>query len=328
MIRIPPVVLVADPLDQDPKESWDPFDRRHDRPWKSSVECLANALRNIAPKVTVHTDINNFVRELPAYREQLVLPYWFGQASRSRHGWVPAMCEAVGVPYVGPDAYTKIVTADKTLSKTLCAQVGIATPEALVIHGMKDISHIPDEIGASVVKPNCEGCSLGIDQDGPITGKDEIARLATRIIVELGGPALVEKFVPGREVSICLMGGGDHAHVRTLSWRILGEDTYLDERLFTARLKTLPVPIEPVEIDVGDEVRERCKRLFRILDKVEILRVDGRLRKEDGLFVAFEVTADVDLSFAGEWPYLYRLDGRNYGDFVYDLLHNALEGRS
>lgn len=327
MSEIPPVILVSDPLAEDPLASWGVFDRRHDRPWRSSVEKLAEALGRVAPHVTVQTDLAEFVRQIPKYHGHLVVPYWFGEASRNRHGYVPAICESAGLNYVGPDAYSKIICSDKTLSKSLCSQVGLATPSAVLVHGVDDISLIPHSIGPVVVKPNGEGCSLGIDQTGPISSRKQVVEHVEKILDKLGGPVLVEEFVPGREVSICLMGASEPRYLRAVSWRIQGDEEYLDNRLFTADLKAHALSIEPMHVAVGDDLGERCSRLFRILDKVEILRVDGRLRRTDGRFVAFELTTDVDLSPGGEFSLLYAIGGRAYDDFVRDLILNALERR-
>lgn len=327
MVEIPPVVLVSDPLAEDPLTNWGVFDRRHDRPWRSSVEKLAEALNRVAPQVTVQTDLTEFVSKIPSYRGHVIVPYWFGEASRNRHGYVPAICESAGLKYVGPDAYSQIICSDKTLSKSLCSQVGLETPPAVVIHSAADIGLIPQSIGPVVVKPNGEGCSLGINQTHPISSRKQVVENVEKILDKLGGPVLVEEFVPGLEVSICLMGAPEPRFLRAVSWRIQGNEKYLDNRVFTADLKAHALSIEPVPVAIEDDLEKRCSRLFRILDKVEILRIDGRLRRTDGSFVAFELTADVDLSSGGEFALLYAIDGRSYDDFVRDLILNTLERR-
>lgn len=327
MAHLPRIVLVADPLDHDPLPEWSPFDRRHDRPWKSSVDGLVGALQKICPSVVLHTDLAEFAEKLPSYKDCLVLPYWFGENSRNRHGLVPAMCEAVGIPFIGPDAYAKIVCSDKRLSKSLCSLVDLQTPDGMLVYEIADLNYLMDCEGPFVVKPNAEGCSLGIDYSRPLKTVSDVKPHVQRILDELQAPVLIEKFIPGRETSVCLMGNTSRPRLMSLSWAIEDNEAYLDDRLFTAALKAYQQRIELVLIELDEATAWKCSRLFKILDKVEILRIDGRLHRDSGEFIVLELTTDIDLSVGGEWALLYEAQGYTYCDFIEALILNSLERR-
>lgn len=326
MVILPHTILVTDPADQDPLPSWSPFDRRHDRPWKSAMDELFRVLQEICPGATMLTDLGEFSLRLPDYRDSgcLVVPYWFGENSRNRYGLVPAMCEAVGVPFVGADAYGKIVCADKQLSKALCSWVGLKTPHGMLAYDASDLSYISGMDGPFVVKPNFDGCSLGIDYASPLLTLAEVSSQVSRILKHLGGPVLVEQFIPGREISICLMGGADSVPtIEALSWRIAGDEAYLDNRIYTASLKAHKLSIEPVPVAIDKETAQSCIRLFKMMGKVDVFRIDGRIHQKTGQFIVFELTTDFDISSGGEWSLLYGLRGKSYSDFVRDLIINS-----
>ena len=129
----------------------------------------------------------------------------------------------------------------------------------------------------------------------------------------------------GREISICMLG--DHLgslDIRAISWTINGQPDYLDTRLFTYALKYLgDCEFTAVNEDhiLTPALRRSCEKMFRILDKVEVIRIDGRITM--GGFHAFELSPDLDLRPDGELAAAFSEIG--YSDLLQRLVRNALE---
>lgn len=318
------VVVVCDPVEgQD--DNINHLSRNGDRPDQSSLELIRGGLAEVTDKVVHYSRIDDFVDNITAHRNSVIFPYWFGEVSRNRHALVPAICEAYGVPYVGADTYTKSVCNDKHLSKLICYECGLATPRGLLVTGPDDLSCPADLPFPAVVKPLFQGSSLGISEDSLVRDLSAARRVASEIVEVFGWPVLIEEMLTGREISICVLGDHQSApEIRALSWELNGDPAFLDQRLFTYALKYLDdvqfAPILAPEV-LTPGLRSACEKLFRMLDKVEVLRIDGRLTEKG--FSVIELSPDLDLRPDGELAVVFGEDG--YPSLLRRLLINALK---
>ena len=319
------VVLVCDPVSDADDELY-AFTPEGDRPTHESLNLIHGGLSAVTSQVVVYKNLQEFTDNLKSHADSIVFPYWFGQLSRSRHSLVPAICESYGIVYVGADAYTKIVCNDKYLSKSICRAAGITPAPGFILMCEDDLQNLFDCAYPRVVKPNSQGSSLGIVETS-LVGSPETAQVAVRRIAKhFGWPVLCEEFVSGREISICLMGNHRGApSQQALSWEINGDPNFLDNRLFTYRLKYVGgAKFNPIIIgELEPELRRACERVFGLLDKVEIMRIDGRMTSNG--FVALELSPDLDLRPDGEAAQAFQPSLPTYPAFVRQLLVNSLE---
>ncbi|MDD3022147.1 MAG: hypothetical protein PHX61_14385 [Alphaproteobacteria bacterium] len=318
------VVLICDPV---PDEDIDitHLSLNGDRPSVHSFNLIYNGLLDAAQAVTHYSTISGFINNIAKHKDSVVLPYWFGELSRNRHALVPAICESNNIAYVGADAYTKVVCNDKHLAKAICSECGIATPVGFILTGLDELALLSSWTYPAVVKPICQGSSLGISENSLVHDAIQANEVALSLADVFGWPVLVEEMVTGREISICMIG--DHINapeMKAVSWAINGQADYLDSRLFTYKLKYLDgCEFTPVDEDIilSSKLRRSCEKLFHILDKVEVMRLDGRMT--DNGFVAFELSPDLDLRPDGELAATFGSEG--YPELLKRLLVNALK---
>lgn len=320
------VVFVCDGEDSDDDDASDAFSTDSDRPSVESLRLIQAGLMAIARHVVHYANLRDFADNLHHHREAIVFPYWFGILSRSRHSLVPAICEAYGIVYVGADAYTKAVCNDKFLSKSLCALAGLTAAPSFLLTCDEDFDLLTQCSYPRVVKPNFQGSSLGIDDKSLVATPDEARAAAERTARYFGWPVLCEEFIAGREISVCLMGNHQTPPaLRSLSWELNGDPAFLDNRLFSYALKTTAgTQFRPIIVgDLAEVQRQACNRLFALLDKAEILRVDGRMTAKG--FVVLELSPDLDLRPDGEAAVAFSDCFASYPLFLRQLLLNALE---
>jgi D-alanine-D-alanine ligase len=151
-------------------------------------------------------------RLVSGQRWDLVFGIAEGVAGRSREAQVPALCELFDQPYVFSDPLTCAVTLDKTVAKRIVRDSGLPTaPFALV----------EDEAGAAAVdlappffaKPAAEGSSKGITGRSLVRDREELVPTCAALLTQFRQPVLVEAFLPGREVTIGIVGNGKDARV-------------------------------------------------------------------------------------------------------------------
>lgn len=292
-------------------------DEEYYRQLRSSLKALGNP-------VETYTDLERFTDDINRFRNGLVLSVWSGKASRNRRGLVPAVCEANDVPYVGPDAYTSVVCQDKELSKRIVEDVGLETPPGVLVRGPGDVDRIDRLNPPFVVKPNYEGGSIGISSSNKIETKDEAKKLALELLSTMGDDVLVEEFVPGREVYTVLTGRRQELEVvEAVEQEVPGID--LSEDVYGYEYKKsedFQEELTTVTGEVDRAILRAQNQIFNRFQKVELMRIDGRLR--DGTFTCLELTPDAYLGKDGSVFHAFREQGMDHAEMVRYLVRNAL----
>jgi len=320
------IIVVADSFDYDANTlSW--ADRRIDRPHSMYIQEMLDAFRERFSRVVWYENPNDFVRNLPMHSDDVVVPYWFGQDSRNRHALVPAICEAAGIRYIGGDVYTKTISNDKALSKALCRQAGLRVADGLVVFDEHDLLALRDLNYPCVAKPIFEGTSLGISQNNIVEDVSSAQLLAISLLKEFKQPVIVEEFLSGREVSICLLGYGDYVRMWHAAERyVMGDDDYFLKNLYSFSEKksdAFDLRLRSVKSEIPEAVYTACHRLFTWLDKVEYIRIDGKLSAKG--FAVIELTPETHLGANAEFCGTMAFEGVNYPDLLATMIENSLE---
>src|SRR5580658_3018866 len=318
------LVVVADSIVLQPAQIHF-LSKEMDRTELRHVQELVDAIRPRVRDVIVYDSPSAFIDSISKHVHDLVLPDWSGTGSWNRFGLVPAICESYGLDYIGGDAYTKIVCQDKFLAKSLCGHAGISTPFALYVDKPSKLDSLNLCRFPVVVKPCFEGSSVGIGANSIATSKLDAHARATELLQVLNGPVLVEEFCPGREVSICVLGNAAGiSRIEVGERYIPGNETYFDSHLFSFDLKknSKKTALRNVTGEMPEEYLSQSKRLFQSLTKVELIRVDGRLK--DGRFYVVELTPDTHLGARAEFCGTFIQAGLTYTEILSELALNAL----
>jgi D-alanine-D-alanine ligase len=109
---------------------------------------------------------------------------------------VPALLDALRVPYTGCSANALGLTSHKLLAKQQLLRADMPTP-AIFGAGADD--------GPWIVKSVWEHASLGIDDSSVATGTAAVAAVLAARRAEFGGDWFAERFVPGRELNVAVL---------------------------------------------------------------------------------------------------------------------------
>src|SRR5438874_9771743 len=176
-----------------------------------TVAAIAGAIRQHGHTVIELGDGRQLIENLLADPPDLVFNIAEGQGiGRSREARVPAVCEMLGVPYVGSDPLTLAATLDKDVGRRLVASVGLPVPAGgLVVPG----GTMPAVPFPAIVKPAWEGSSKGIGLDCIIENADDARRRLETLGRDYRQPVLIEEFIDGHEITVGLLGPTFDPHV-------------------------------------------------------------------------------------------------------------------
>lgn len=131
-----------------------------------------------------------------------------GLGGDAREAQVPALLEMFCIPYTGSRVLTNGISLDKTLTKRIWRdrRLPVAPFQEFTI-GDEPIR--PELEFPLFVKPSREGTGMGVDTNAIVKNEKELRERALYIINTYQQPALVEKFLPGREFTVGIMGRSD-----------------------------------------------------------------------------------------------------------------------
>jgi D-alanine-D-alanine ligase len=126
-----------------------------------------------------------------------------GNRGGGEDGVVQGLLEALSVPYTGSGVLGSSLSMDKIRTKQVWLSLGLPTPAYASVERGDDVAAAARKIGLPViVKPACEGSSVGISRcfrDSDLQGAAELA-------ARYEGPLLVEQLVQGEEYTVGVLG--------------------------------------------------------------------------------------------------------------------------
>ncbi len=145
-------------------------------------------------------------------RWDLVFNVCEGTRGVGREALVPTLLDHAGIPYSCANPLTCVTTLDKPTTKRILRDNGLPTPSFVVVNDIADIDTNTVTFPA-FAKLAREGSSKGIDEDCLVRTPEELRRVCARLLRSFAPPVLVESYLPGREVTVGIVGTGGDAHV-------------------------------------------------------------------------------------------------------------------
>jgi len=135
-----------------------------------------------------------------------------GLHGRAREAQVPALCELFDQPYTFSDPVVCGVTLDKALAKRIVRDAGLPTPAFAVVRTLADAGGVTLD-GRLFVKPLAEGSSKGVCAASIVEHRRDLPGVCASLLPDFPAGLLVEEMLPGREVTVGVVGNGDRRRV-------------------------------------------------------------------------------------------------------------------
>jgi len=232
-------------------------------------------------------------------------------------GTLQALLDLARVPYTGSGMLASALAMDKARAKVILEGCGVPTPPGRLLRSRDDRPDI-DGLGGYpvVVKPNRQGSSVGVHIVETPAGLPDALEDAFGY-----GEVLVERFIPGREVTVAVLGGRALPVVE-----IIPEDGFYDYRhKYTKGHTRYEVPAS-----LPDTVASRLSALgetaFAALGCAGVARVDFRLSPGHEPF-CLEVNTIPGLTETSLVPMAAKAEGMSYRELVERLVMLAGERR-
>jgi D-alanine-D-alanine ligase len=209
-------------------------------------------------------------------RWDLVFNFAEGVKGRSREAQVPAVCELYDQPYTFSDPLACAVTLDKPMAKRLVRDGGVPTPPFAIVEREEDADRLA-LAPPLFVKPAAEGSSKGVTGRSRVANREELRQACGELLRTFRQPVLVESYLPGREMTVGIVGNGEEARVLGVMEVLFNPDSEGDytadtKKDFENRVTYRLLDGEPV----ARKARERALAAFHLLSCRDVARVDFR----------------------------------------------------
>src|SRR6185503_4879219 len=145
-------------------------------------------------------------------RWDLVFNYAEGMFGFAREAQVPALLDAFQIPYTFSDGLVFALTLHKGMTKHVVRDMGIPTPDFTVVSTASDAENVRLPFPV-FVKPVAGGSSVGISAASYVADRSALDSTCRDLLHRFHQPVLVEAFLPGRELTVGIVGTGPRAKV-------------------------------------------------------------------------------------------------------------------
>ena len=251
------------------------------------------------------------------------------EGGRNRESLVPAIAEALGLPYTGTDAVGLGLSVDKYLTKVIADHHGIPSPPFVRVDQLSELNTKQEAIDSFgyplFIKPVTGGSSRGIRQSARVESFEALRSEIKWILESCQDSALLEIFIPGLEYTVGLLENNSLTCLPVAELRLNGGNP---NAFYSYEMKSIhnrevicPANIPP---EVSQQMQDYAICLFNALHCRDLARVDFR-QKDDGTIYLLEINPLPGLSpFYSVFPKQADAAGITTEALIEMLINNAL----
>jgi D-alanine-D-alanine ligase len=297
------VALLANLKKNAPKFEGMPADQWDDLDSEKTVNALVEAIRAGGHTCEFLEGNLSLIETLPVYKPDICFNICESHFGDAREAQIPSLLEMMRIPYTGSKVLTLALALDKPMTKRVIAFHDLPTPEFQTFERI-DEPMFPEMIFPLFVKPSREGTGMGVSRNSIVNNEKELREQLSVIIKKYKQPALVERYIEGREVTVGFVGNlqgpvaqrlpdDDNARRIQAGLHFLppmevdlspftDSDTVYSNRLKVELADQLnylcPAPITE---ELKDQLNWLAAAVFRVLGALDVSRVDFRLDAHD-----------------------------------------------
>lgn len=253
-----------------------------------------------------------------------------GEAIYDQH--VVAFLELLRVPYTGNNPRGLVLARDKALSKKVATYHRITVPRFFTIRRDRAVRRPKRMEFPLIVKSLVEEASMGISKASIVRDDEALATRVRFMHERIGTDAIVEEFVPGREVYVAVLGND---RLVALPPRELivdglepGQDLIATESLkhnvhYQKKHGVRIAEAKKLPEGVANALERVSKRIYRALSLEGYARIDYRL-SEDGRLYFLEANPNPELANYEELASAAHRVGISYEMLIQRILNLGL----
>ncbi|HAJ94725.1 MAG TPA: hypothetical protein DCP02_00690 [Actinobacteria bacterium] len=243
-----------------------------------------------------------------------------------------AILEELEIPFVGSDTARIAIAVNKALTKAIWKSKGLQTSPFHIASSVEDCSIFKDDPPFDYplfIKPVAGRGSAGINENSVILNYGQLIKGVGEILNTIKQPVLIEKFLKGTEITIGLIGNGNHIKVLPpleISFNRTGSFLTFDTKEIDDNIFHCPARLNKEDTR---KIKEFAKKAYQAIGSKDYGRIDIVLTGEGPYLIEIN-------SFPGlmctpkEKPHSYIgfmavADNMNSSDLIDEIIRSALK---
>jgi D-alanine-D-alanine ligase len=253
-----------------------------------------------------------------------------GEAIYDQH--VVAFLELLRVPYTGNNPRGLVLARDKALSKKVAMYHRITAPRFFTVRAKRRVRR-PKRMGFPlIVKSLVEEASMGISKASIVRDDEALAARVRFIHERIRTDAIVEEFIPGRELYVGVLGNDRLVALPPRELKVdglePGEDLIATESLkhnvrYQEKHGVHVVSARNLPQGLESTLERVSKRIYRMLSLEGYARIDYRLSEEGKLYF-LEANPNPELANYEELASAAHRVGISYPELIQRILSLGL----
>lgn len=167
---------------------------------------MARALVEVGHEAIIFPSLEDFWDKTIMEPVDLVFPCIECCFERNTNGFIPAILQIKGIPFIGNDSYINTIVSDKHLFENIANSLGIRTPKSKLIHKQDsmELSRYIHEIELPCILKYQYG-SMSY-HTMKISNFEQLKEQISFMIAQDNGPILCEEYIEGHELSVPVIG--------------------------------------------------------------------------------------------------------------------------
>lgn len=274
---------------------------------------VVKSMRNLGIDVIAIDVQKDLITSLQSYQLDRVFVALHGPGGED--GTLQGALEYLGIPYTGSGVMASALAMDKLRCKQLWRGVGLPTADFYLLDEESDYEEILNKLGGKcVVKPSCEGSSIGMS----LAESAQQLREAWKLASEFDTSVIAESKLEGEEYTVAILGE------RALpSIRIDSQATFYDYQAKYFSDKTQYFCPSGLSNERESELRELAMQAFKSLNCKGWGRVDV-MTDAHGAFHILEVNTVPGMTSHSLVPMAAKAAGIEFDELVCTILEESL----
>jgi len=288
-----------------------------------SGENVFKALTNLS-LTAVKIDVSRFVYQ-DLIREKIDVAFIVLHGKYGEDGAIQGFLEVMNIPYTGTGILGSSLGLNKTVTKRVLQSCSIPTPASVFFGGieLENIAgKIIDEIGLPVVlKPNCEGSSIGIQL---VQTGQELEKVLPGFI-KAYPDSFAEQYIRGREITIGLLGTVTDIRVLPILELKPKHEFYDFDAKYTQGMTSFEIPAV-IREEKRRLIEKDCILAYRELHLAGVVRIDAILDQDENPYF-LEVNTIPGMTDTSDVPAMAKAAGLTFEEIVAIILDGIPDER-
>jgi D-alanine-D-alanine ligase len=278
-----------------------------------------DALRQMARE-----SLPRLVQNIPS-RDQADVVFLGLHGGYGEDGTIQALLDVVGVPYTGSGHLASAIAMDKDVSKKLFETADVPTAGWLLVNdqqwratrgkGLLD-NAIQNLDLPLIVKPSKQGSTVGLS----LVKQESALVPAIEEAFKFDDEVMVERFIPGRELTVCILGG----EALPVGEIIPKHEIYDYECKYTPGMAVEEFPAKLSRSETA-RVQELAQQAYTALKLRGCARIDFRM-SPDGEFYCLEANTLPGMTGTSLAPQAAAAAGISFPELCERIARLALDG--